>query len=713
MLGISKMKIVSLLVIVLAGLNSYAVDSSGRNSHFWVTICPEDFNKPSWEKTVVTFANGYRSVTSESPLLSYKTVEEGAGRVYQITWVGNNIVDDSKADTLQLNLFIQPGLSPEVTIQSIKVNGADPRSKGLEVERETSKFKARFIDGERPKKKYYEFRTSIVLRDRTLKSEDLNHPFSDLRDGHAMGPTPYEPTTKEKLKAFPKFSWDKLPRGMLVRKKTAYTDEEVNAIAETYDMVVLEKANAAGFENTMQGMLDVSKRLKKINPDIIIFFYWNSRIYYGHYGIDDAIEQHMDEWINKDFVIRDICKTYHRDNPEFLKWWVGCCEKMMAHSSIDGTFVDKEGVPIYMLDALYKATPNNKLVINNNHGKRERIGYVDGTYREGWMATGEAEGIAKTLATARETGSNQKIQIMRAVPKGTTSEEEMEHKLDPELVFYLLYASEYSYFYWAQSVDATKKRAYWLTDYIDQGKRPLGKPFSKYIRDNKVYTRSFEHCDVYLDMRSGTDKFRWTIRIMWKNDIGKPAKPGSSISYTDDTYTIKGSGSFAHKMDQFYYLSDSHYGDGEVQARIDSLDKASATAKAGVMFRESLAADAKMVAVIRGTSGKMYMISRSETGGKLIAAGGGMKGSKPYAKIVRKGDVFRGYYSSDGKIWDTIADVTVPMAKKIEMGMAVASQSAALSTATFSGFSRLEPSVVLLDINELNALKEKNSKASR
>ncbi|WP_372807258.1 hypothetical protein [Pontiella sp.] len=127
-------------------------------------------------------------------------------------------------------------------------------------------------------------------------------------------------------------------------------------------------------------------------------------------------------------------------------------------------------------------------------------------------------------------------------------------------------------------------------------------------------------------------------------------------------------------------------------AAIDALDDAP-NAKAGLMFRESLAADAAMVTVLRDPSGRMYMVYRPTRGGVLTKAGVANAGQGPYAKLVRRGDVFRGYCSSDGKNWTVIADATVGMGEKIEMGMAVASHDpAALATATFSGFERIEPS---------------------
>ncbi|WP_442506777.1 putative glycoside hydrolase [Novipirellula sp. SH528] len=681
-----------IVCLLLAGAQvASAVDSSGRNSHFWITLRP-NAGAPSGTNEDVVLANGYRRVDLASPDLACKRVASGSKRVLQIAWKGNDLLGDAGAETLQFNVVAEAG-DKKFTIQDVTVNGENATTKGLVLERSVSKYIPRKLNGRRPPKNYFEIHGSIVLRNPALNEEDPEHPFSDLKSGYTMRSTPYPPTTPEKLKAFPAFSWDKVPRTMLIRKTTAYTDAEIKAIANHYDLVVLEKANSAGQKGTMAGMLHTGARLKRINPDIKILFYWNSRIFFGHYGIDNSIDQHRDEWIDSKFTIRDGLPTYDRNNPGFLKWWVGCCEKMIAHPQIDGTFVDKSGVPISMLDALYQATPANKLVMNNNAAARQRIGYVDGTYREGWSGGGNPDTVAETIAIGRETGLNKKMQILRMPVKGAANKREMEDRIDRNLAIYLLYAEEYSYFYWQATVDAKKGKIWeWETSYIDQLNRPLGKPLGPYTRDNHVFTRSFEHCDVFMDYQPKS-KSRSATRILWKNDIGSPPLAGSGMSSTDDTYKIEGGGAFAGKTDQFFYLSDAHYGDGAVRASVDSFDESSADAKAGVMFRESLAADAKMVAVLRDPSGRMHMVYRPGTGAALVSAGAVDAAQDRYAMLVRKGDTFVGSYSADGTNWTHISQVSIPMSEKIEMGMAVASHNpTALTAATFSGFARIETS---------------------
>ncbi|MDF7826521.1 Ig-like domain-containing protein [Pontiellaceae bacterium B12227] len=560
---------------------------------------------------------------------------------------------------------------------------------------------------------------SFVVRNPALTAEDAEHPFADIKDGHSYGPAPYEPTTSNKLaNAFPEFSWNLIPRTMLIRKgSNSFTTEESEKIANRYDFVVFEKANGG-----IDGYHDKAASLKAVNPDIKTVYYWNSRIYFGHNNVDDSIDDHYDEYINPYFTIRDGLPTYNQGNPDLLDWWVGVCLKMMGlepgtavngtpfqPSNIDGTFVDKTGVPSYMLAGIYTNSPDTKFMMNNNGGNRSRLPYLDGTYREGWTEGGSDEAIAYAIALASETGKNKKLTMLRNPTSGKANEREMEDAVDFVLGVYLAYAEEYAYFYHQQTVDATDPQWQWLTDYYDQFQRPLGAPLGDAIRDGKIYSRSFEHCDLFLDLDpdSGASNL---ARILWKNDIGSPALAGGGFSSTDDTYTLQGGGNISGTGDNFFYLSDLHYGNGEVAVCINSLDNTHAEARAGVMFRERnelasydeyiagysngtvLVSGARTVAVVRDPAGQMQMVYRSATNGTLQTAGTLDSSYGPYAKLARCGDTFTGTCSPDGQNWTDIAQVTLTgMAEKVEMGMALCSgNNNALAEAVFSAFSRTE-----------------------
>ncbi len=802
----------TLAAIDKVALHGAAVNDSGRNSHFWITLKPQAGTEYGADSDL-TMANGYRSVNLSSPDLSCTRLDNGSNWVYQITWTGNNLLGGDEAEPLAFNVVVDAfkdadydwanasvtslgtastptdidnrwgvgtdfdfdiAESIRMTLQDFRVDGGDLAANGLLLAEDgfttmhvaetkggnghkmifwvgTNLTRASFLTpteiyavsgdsfsvtgaGSNTGGKHFaieQVKFSFIVRNPALTVEDPDNPFADISGGHSYGATPYEPTTSNKLaQAFPKFSWDRIPRTMLIRNGSqSFTADEARRIANRYDFVVLEKANGS-----IQGYYEKAAELKSYNPDIKVVFYWNSRIFYGSFGIDAAIYEpdNWAAWIHPTYEIRGW-PTYERNNPDFVDWWAGSCHKIMGleegyatdgvtpfqdfenweHGSpIDGYFIDKTGVPVSMLQPAYEGSADWNFCMNNNGGNRSRQPYLDGTYWEGYTSGGSPDGIAKAIAISKESGKNQKLTMLRNPSDASSNRREMEDHVDNTLAYYLAYAEKYAYFYRQKTVDASAADWQWITDYYDQFNRPLGAPLGDAVKDGYIYSRSFERCDLYLDLK--TDSGGKFSRILWKNDIGRPALAGSGASNTDDIYTLQGSGNISGNADNFFYLSDLHYGNGTVTARIDSLSASNAAAKAGIMFRERnepattysdwaedytaaysngtiLASGARTVALLRDAAGQIQMVFRPATNGMLQTAGTVDAGYGPYARLVRSGDTFTGQCSPDGTTWTNIAQVTLSMAEKVEMGMAVTSgDNAVLAKATFSDFSRAE-----------------------
>jgi len=96
------------------------------------------------------------------------------------------------------------------------------------------------------------------------------------------------------------------------------------------------------------------------------------------------------------------------------------------------------------------------------------------------------------------------------------------------------------------------------------------------------------------DLNIGTLKNVSVTPVGWSDgDIGSPSLTGSSV-FDGTKWAVVGSGQniFA-TADQFHYASQSFVGDVTVSAKINGFSTNSATAKVGVMIRESLAANAR------------------------------------------------------------------------------------------------------------------------
>ena len=85
-----------------------------------------------------------------------------------------------------------------------------------------------------------------------------------------------------------------------------------------------------------------------------------------------------------------------------------------------------------------------------------------------------------------------------------------------------------------------------------------------------------------------------TLPSPWlTRDIGSPSLAGDG-SYASSTFTLKGTGTdIGGTSDQFRFVYQPLAGDGQIVARVSSMTNTHAWAKAGVMIREGLAANAR------------------------------------------------------------------------------------------------------------------------
>lgn len=175
----------------------------------------------------------------------------------------------------------------------------------------------------------------------------------------------------------------------------------------------------------------------------------------------------------------------------------------------------------------------------------------------------------------------------------------------------------------------------------------------------------------------------------WQNaDVGAVGYAGGA-SYTGGSFTVNGSGNdIWWNADGFHYVYQQKSGDCEVVARVETLENTDASAKAGVMIRESTAADSKHVILNVKPSGDVEFMRRDSGGGMTDYLGGSGGALPRWLKLVRSGNTFTAYLSGDGVNWSPLGSTTVSMSGTVRVGLAVtAHDNTELSTATFSGVS--------------------------
>jgi glucose/arabinose dehydrogenase/regulation of enolase protein 1 (concanavalin A-like superfamily) len=170
-----------------------------------------------------------------------------------------------------------------------------------------------------------------------------------------------------------------------------------------------------------------------------------------------------------------------------------------------------------------------------------------------------------------------------------------------------------------------------------------------------------------------------------------------SASYSNGTFTASASGNdIWNTADAFRFVYQQLSGNVDIRARVTGITNTNAWAKAGVMVRETLAANAKHAMVVV-TPGNGVAFQRRVTAGGS-SAHIASSGSVPYwVRLVRNGNTFTAYRSSTGTTWTQIATANIPMTANVFVGLPVTSHNnGALCTATFTNVTVTNTATALI-----------------
>ena len=185
---------------------------------------------------------------------------------------------------------------------------------------------------------------------------------------------------------------------------------------------------------------------------------------------------------------------------------------------------------------------------------------------------------------------------------------------------------------------------------------------------------------VRVDAKGETLPSGWTSR-----DIGSTRVAGSARE-ASGTWTLDGSGAnIWSTSDEFRFAYQAVTGDVDVRVRVASLEEVDDWSKAGVMIRESLAANARNAFMFVTPGGGRAFQRRSQAGGSTTRTSGGAGAAPVWLRLVRQGSQFTGYLSSNGTSWTSIGSATISMTSSVYVGLAVSSRvDSTLATATFT-----------------------------
>jgi hypothetical protein len=209
--------------------------------------------------------------------------------------------------------------------------------------------------------------------------------------------------------------------------------------------------------------------------------------------------------------------------------------------------------------------------------------------------------------------------------------------------------------------------------------------------DDAAVTADAQEVDAPVDTRPELPMT--AVPAPWMGeDIGMVGMVGGS-GRSGAKYLVKGAGGdIWSENDGFHFLHRPIRGDVEIVTRVTSIERRSPDGKAGIMLRESNAADARNLfmltfptnttaeGVVMAGKGARLQVRDKKT--DLITSfydlatttAPAIDGPPMWLKLVRKGPLFSGFFSVDGTTWVKDGEAMIPtMPMDLLAGLAVTS----------------------------------------
>ncbi len=219
---------------------------------------------------------------------------------------------------------------------------------------------------------------------------------------------------------------------------------------------------------------------------------------------------------------------------------------------------------------------------------------------------------------------------------------------------------------------------------------------------NSYFTSGLELSTTYYWQVDGVNHWGVTEGEVWKFttqseanlpngwiglDIGQVGITGDD-GFDNNKFNISASGSgINNQADQFRFVSRKLIGNGEIIARVVSIDNASSTTLAGVMLREKL--DSTSGHIMSGQAHEGIVAKwRSFDSGLTKSKLGSIVSTPYWVKVQRVSDFLISSESSDGQKWKTIKTEKIKMQDEVLIGLFVSSgNNDRLCTAVFDNVS--------------------------
>ena len=199
---------------------------------------------------------------------------------------------------------------------------------------------------------------------------------------------------------------------------------------------------------------------------------------------------------------------------------------------------------------------------------------------------------------------------------------------------------------------------------------------------------------VDLDNQFGMGSFTIQSAGWNSNDIGNVGVAGTAV-FADGLWTVQGAGAdIWGTEDGFQFLHRTVVGDGRhVVARVDDLQNTDEFAKAGLMLRGSLGADAATVVLDVKPDGGVELMSRQSAGAGMVFLAEGFVSLPAWLQLSWQNGTVTASVSQDNVNWITVGNAGFTVPPIYEAGVAVTSHDTTqVNTAHLDSLSVL-PSV--------------------
>lgn len=190
---------------------------------------------------------------------------------------------------------------------------------------------------------------------------------------------------------------------------------------------------------------------------------------------------------------------------------------------------------------------------------------------------------------------------------------------------------------------------------------------------------------LLIEIKTSDLPLPWDFKALGKAD----AK--ASAVFNAGAFTLTAAGDLNGDADAGCFVWQTLSGDGQITARVSDLDGAGKSARAGLMIRDSLAANSRQAFIGVNGSGDFRWVHRTRTGNGVALKSAG-RGSIPktWLGLSRRGETITAYRCDDGKDWIKVGTITKDLGKNCYIGLYLSSGKNTASSATFRNV-KLDP----------------------